>query len=183
MVFTGKVRGGEHPGREGEEAERQGTFLAWAAITKCHKLGAWISVPHSSGSWKSKIRVPAWLDEGSFPHSQLVPFFSLNFYYSLVALHREANGTPLQYSCLDNPMDRGGYSLWSRWELDTTQWLHFHFSLSCIAEGNGNPIQCSCLENPRDNGAWWAAVYGVAQSWTRLKWLSSSSSSCFIMLC
>ena len=48
-------------------------------------------------------------------------------------------------------------------------------SLSCIGEGNGNPLQCSCLENPRDGGAWWAAVYGVAQSWTRLKWLSSSS--------
>ena len=56
-----------------------------------------------------------------------------------------------------------------------TEQLHFHFSLSCI-EGNGNPLQCSCLENPRDGGAWWAAVYGVAQSWTRLKWLSSSSS-------
>ena len=50
-------------------------------------------------------------------------------------------------------------------------------SLSCIEEGNGNPLQCSCLENPRDGGAWWAAVYGVAQSWTRLEWLSSSSSS------
>ena len=47
--------------------------------------------------------------------------------------------------------------------------LHFHFSLSCIGEGNGNPLQCSCLENPRDGGAWWAAVYGVAQSRTRLK--------------
>ena len=55
--------------------------------------------------------------------------------------------------------------------------LHFHFSLSCAGEGNGNPLQCSCLENPRDGGAWWAAVYGVAQSWTRLKRLSSSSSS------
>ena len=54
-----------------------------------------------------------------------------------------------------------------------TERLHFHFSLSCIGEGNGNPLQCSCLENPRDRGAWWAAVYGVAQSWTRLKWLSS----------
>ena len=53
----------------------------------------------------------------------------------------------------------------------------FHFSVSCIGEGNGNPLQCSCLENPRDSGAWWAAVYGVAQSRTRLKWLSSSSSS------
>ena len=57
-----------------------------------------------------------------------------------------------------------------------TERLHFHFSLSCIGEGNGNPLQCFCLENPRDGEAWWAAVYGVAQSWTRLKRLSSSSS-------
>ena len=56
-----------------------------------------------------------------------------------------------------------------------TERLHFHFSLSCIGKGNGNPLQCSCLENPRDGGAWWAAIYGVAQSRTRLKWLSSSS--------
>ena len=55
--------------------------------------------------------------------------------------------------------------------------LHFHFSLSCIGEGNGNPLPCSCLENPRDRGAWWAAVYGVIQNQTRLKRLSSSSSS------
>ena len=58
-----------------------------------------------------------------------------------------------------------------------TERLHFHFSLSCIGEGNGNPLQCSCLEHPRDGGAWWAAIYGVTQSWTRLKRLSSSSSS------
>ena len=68
-------------------------------------------------------------------------------------------------------------SPWGCWELDTTQWLHFHFSLSCIGEGNDNPLQCSCLENPRDGGVWWAAVYGVAQSRTRLKQLNSSSSS------
>ena len=57
----------------------------------------------------------------------------------------------------------------------TTEQLHFHFSLSCIGEGNGNLLQCSCLENPRDGGAWWAAVYGVAQSQTRLNRFSSSS--------
>ena len=68
-----------------------------------------------------------------------------------------------------------GCSPWSRWGSDTTERLHFHFSLSCIGEGNGNPLQYSCLENPRDGGAWWAAVYGVSQSRTRLKWLSSSS--------
>ena len=66
---------------------------------------------------------------------------------------------------------------WGREESDRTERLHFHFSLSCIGEGNGNPLQCSCLENPRDGGAWWAAIYGIAQSRTRLKWLSSSSSS------
>ena len=69
-----------------------------------------------------------------------------------------------------------GCSPWDREESDTTERLRFHFSLSCIGEGNGNPLQCSCLENPRDGGAWWAAVYGVAQSRTRLKRLSSSSS-------
>ena len=58
---------------------------------------------------------------------------------------------------------------------DTTEWLHFHFSRSCIGEGNGNPLQCSCLFNKDYGGAWWAAVYGVAQSQTRLKQLSNSS--------
>ena len=75
---------------------------------------------------------------------------------------REGNGTPLQYSCLENPMDGGA------WEaaVHAKGWtLPFHFLLSCIEE-NGNPLQCSCLENPRDGGAWWAAVYGVAQSRT-----------------
>ena len=85
----------------------------------------------------------------------------------------EGNGTPLQYSCLENPMDGGAW--WaavhgvakSQTRLsDTTERLHFHFSLSCIGEGNGNPLHYSCLENPRDDGAWWAAIYGVAQSRT-----------------
>ena len=94
------------------------------------------------------------------------------------------NGTPLQYSCLENPMDRGawwaavhGVSKSQTRLSDFTFTLHFHFSLSHIGEGNGNPLQCSCLENPRDGGAWWAAVYGVAQSQIRWKRLSSSSRS------
>ena len=61
-----------------------------------------------------------------------------------------------------------GCSLCGRGESDTTERIHFDFSLPCIGEGNGNPLQYSCLENPRDGGAWWAAVYGVAQSQTRL---------------
>ena len=78
----------------------------------------------------------------------------------------------------------GGLQSMGSLELGTTERLHFDFSLSCSGEGSGNPLQCSCLENPRDRGAWWAAVYGVAQSRTRLKRLSSSSSSSiFTELC
>ena len=62
-----------------------------------------------------------------------------------------------------------GYSSWGCQESDTTEWLHFHFSLSCIGEGNGSPLQYSCLQNPMDRGVWWAVVHGVAKSWT---WLS-----------
>ena len=70
-----------------------------------------------------------------------------------------------------------GCSPWGHWGSDTIERLHFHFSLSCTGEGNGNPLQCSCLENPKDGEAWWAAVYGVAQSRTQLKRLSSSRMS------
>ena len=62
-----------------------------------------------------------------------------------------------------------GCSPWGLEESDTTEGLHFYFSLSCVGEGNGNPLQCSCLENPKDGEAWWAAIYGVAQSRTQLK--------------
>ena len=75
-----------------------------------------------------------------------------------------------------------GCSPWGHNELDTTERIHFHFSLSCIGEGNGNPLQCSCLEDPRYREAWWAAVYGVAQSQTRLKYISSSSIVIFFKL-
>ena len=84
----------------------------------------------------------------------------------------EGSGTPLWYSCLENPMDGGAW--WA-----TAERLHFHFSLSCIEEGNDDPLQCSCLENPRDGGAPWASIYGVAQSQTRLKGCSSNSRALF----
>ena len=89
--------------------------------------------------------------------------------YRYIDQRRQWHPTPVLLS--ETPMDRGaweatvhGVSKSRTW--DTTERLHFHFSLSCIGEGNGNPLQCSCLENPRDGGAWWAAICGVAQSWT-----------------
>ena len=90
----------------------------------------------------------------------------------------EGNGTPLQYSCLENPMDGGAW--WDAVHGVTESWtwlgdftFTFHFS---ALEKEMATHSCSCLENPREGGAWWAAVYGVAQSQTRLKRLSSSNS-------
>ena len=110
----------------------------------------------------------------------------------------EGKDYPFQYSGLENSMDCIVHGVAkSRTQLSDfhfflTRWtfvgkvmslffnmlsrLVIHFSLSCIGEGNGYLLQCSCLENPRDRGAWWAAIYGVTQSQTQLKRLSSSSS-------
>ena len=92
--------------------------------------------------------------------------FRIDWFDFLAGVLGEGDGTPLQYSCLENPV--GSPRVRHDWAT----------SLSCIGGGNGNPLQCPCLENPRGRGAWWAAVCGVAQSRTRLKWLSSSSSRC-----
>ena len=104
------------------------------------------------------------------------PTFSLSIFHphqeKAVALHSTALAWKIPWT--EEP---GRLQPMGSLESDTTERLHFHFSLSCIGEGNGNPLQCFCLENPRVGGVWWAAVYGVAQSRTRLKRLSSSSSS------
>ena len=103
-------------------------------------------------------------------------FIEIKLAVSLLCWRRQSHPTP----ALLPGKSHGWRSLedcspWGCWGSDRTEWLHFHFSLSCIGEGNGNPLQCSCLENPRDGGAWWAAIYGVTQSRIRLKWLSSYS--------
>ena len=98
-------------------------------------------------------------------------------------LSGEGDGTPLQYSCMEKSHGQRslvGCSPWGRQESYMTERLHLHFSLSWIGAGTGNPLQCSGLESPRDEGAWWAAVSGVTQSLTRLKWLSSSSSQSYV---
>ena len=95
----------------------------------------------------------------------------------LIPTSGDGNGNPLQYFCLENPMDRGAWWAAVHGVAQSRTWLKRLSMHACFGEGNGNPLQYSCLENPRDRGAWWAAVYGVAQSQTRLKWLSSSISS------
>ena len=108
-----------------------------------------------SGSGKTKLstQIEAFLEKATAPHTSTLAW---------------------KIPGMEEP---GGLQSMGSLESDMTERLHFHFSLSCIGGGNGNPLQCSCLENPRDGGAWWAAVYGVARSRTRLKRLSSSSSS------
>ena len=98
-------------------------------------------------------------------------------YYFLAWHGGEGNGSPLQYSCLENPVD--GEAWWPALHgFAQSQTRLKQFSThACIGEGNSDPLQCSCLENPRDRGAWWAAIHGVTQSRTRLKRLSSFSSS------
>ena len=95
----------------------------------------------------------------------LLPFRSIKS--SLVHNSAEGNGTHSSALAWKIPWtEEPGrlQSMGSCEESDTTEQLHFHFSLACIGEGNGNPLQCSCLENPRDGGAWWASVYGIAES-------------------
>ena len=110
-------------------------------------------------------------------HVHFINKFQKYFLPSHLLQRRQWHPTPV----LLPGKSRGWRSLvgcgpWGLEESDMTERLHFHFSFLCIGEGNGNPLQGSCLEIPRDRGAWWAAIYGVAQSRTRLKWLSSSSS-------
>ena len=147
------------------------------------------AVPHNKTSRKSgwtEDAVQRWKKTykvGSFVY--LSPFFkkhnlTLHLYYlsfnNSYIRRRQWHPTPVLLPGKSHGRrSLVGCSPWGLEESDTTERLPFHFSLSCIGEGNGNPLQCSCLENPRDGGAWWAAVYGVTQSRTRLKGLSNNS--------
>ena len=100
------------------------------------------------------------------------------FFWNSLAFSGGGNGTPLQYSCLEIPMEGGGCSSWGRWELGTTKRLHFHSSLSFIGGGNGNPLQCSCLENPRNGepgGLPSMGSHRVGHDWSNL----AAAAACF----
>ena len=140
-------------------------------------LSSWSSLPSLHPTPLDHHRAPGW---APWVIQQLLTSYLFYSYGS--ACIGEGNGTPLLPGKSHGRRSLVGCSPWGRQESDMTEWLYFHFSLSCIGEGNGKPLQCSCLENPRDGGAWWAAIHRVTQSWTQLKWLSSSSSACMSML-
>ena len=120
-----------------------------------------------------------WTEEpGRLPSvgSQRVGHYWATSLWLFTFMHQRRKWQPTPVFLPGESQGRGslvGCRLWGHTESDTTEWLHFDFSLSCIREGNGNPLQCSCLENPRDGGTWWPAIYGVTQSRTRLKQLST----------
>ena len=139
-------------GREDSPEERHGNPLQNSCLKNSLDRGVGQTMVH--GVTKSRTWLNSSSPSSSFPD----------------CVHK-----PTYYVCVSTAALQIGFIVHAFSE--SIYWLHFHFSLSCIGEGNVNPLQCSCLENPRDGGAWWAAVYGVAQSLTRLKRLSSSSSN------
>ena len=172
MCFPGGASGKE-PACQSGRPKRRG-FDPW--VWEIPWRRAWqltpVFLPGESHGQRSLVGYSPWgctesdMAEVTW-HACTSPMNSLEIFFS----SGEGNGTPLQCSCLENPMDGGAW--WaavygvakSQTQLSN---FTFTFSLSCIGEGNGNPLQCSCLENPRGRRAWWADVYGVTQSRTRL---------------
>ena len=149
---------GRSPGKE------NGYPLQYSCLENPMDRGDWRATVH--GVAKSRTRLSTMHKDMTGLNICPATLLSATLYFLITrAVHGEGNGSPLQHSCLKNPMDGGTW--WAAVHgVAKTQQLHLHFSLSCIGEGNGNPLQCSCLENPRDWGASWAAIHGVAQSRT-----------------
>ena len=157
---TGDIRDtGSIPGSERSPGKGNGNWFQYSCLENPMDSGAWWATVHRIA--KGRI----WPKRLSSTHTIMLRYEK----------RRQCHPTPVLLPGKSHGWrSLVGCSPWGRYESDTTERLHFHFSLSCIGEGNGNPLQCPCLENPRDRGAWWAAVYGVTQSRTWLKLLSSS---------
>ena len=156
--------------------------LSWSSLPPLICLAPWIGEGNGTHSSTLAWKIP-WMEEPGrlqSMRSQRVGHCwatSLSF-FTFIHWRRKWQPTPVFLpGKSQGPGSLVGCRLWGRTESDTTEQLHFPFSLSFIGEGNGNPLQCSCLENPRDRGAWWAAISGIAQCRTWLKQLSSSSSN------
>ena len=137
---------------------------------------AMVLLPEPSISGRRRIKLVV-LILGSSAFRKWLDFAFIAVYKEAALVIGEGNGNTLQYSCLENPVDRGAWQAAVHSVAQSQTRLKRLSMHACIGEGNGNPLQCSCLENPRDRGVWWAAIHGVAQSRTRLKRLKSSSSS------
>ena len=148
----------------------------WVLHPQIHLRADW---KYSGKKFQKVPKNKTWifLSTSNYLHIIWINFHSICIVLDTISRRRQWHPTPVLLPGKSHGWRTlVGCSPWSHQESDMTGRLHFHFSLSCIGKGNGNPLQCSCLENPRDGGAWWAAVYGVAQSRTQLKQLSSSSS-------
>ena len=148
----------------------------WVIIIYIYRRRQWhptpVLLPGKSHGWRSLVGYSPW---GRWYRHDWVTSLSL---FTFMHWRRKWQPTPVFLPGESQGLrSLVGFRLWGRTESDMTERLHFHFSLSCIGEGNSNPLQCSGLEIPRDRGAWWAAVYGVAESQTWSMRLSSSSSS------
>ena len=144
-----------------------GLFSLFSLCNSCYFFKIWVCLPELMFPLLETPENSKTLPGASFLCVSIVSCRRRQWHPTPVLLPGKSHGRRSLEDC----------SPWSRWGSDTTEWLHFHFSFSCIGEGNGNPLQCSCLENPGGE-AWLAAIYGVAQSRTQLKWLSSSIVSC-----
>ena len=120
--------------------------------------------------WNTQQWPQDWKSHSNPKERQCQTMFKLPLNCShLTCQQGEGNGNPLQYSCLENPLERG--ALWAAVHrvAQSQTWMKRLSMHACTVEGNGNRLQHSCLENPRDKGAWWAAIHGIAKSQTRLK--------------
>ena len=145
-------------------------FYLWICLFLRVEHPTPVLLPGKSHGWRSLVGCSPW------GHKELDMTEQVNW-TELMVWRRQWHPTPVLLPGKSHGWrSLVGCSPWGCEASYMTERLHFHFSLSCIGEGNGNPLQCFCLENTRDGGAWWAAVYGVAQSRTRLKRLSSHSS-------
>ena len=142
-------------------------ILVYRHVNRCIHMLLGIDVGGEFGGWLKTVGLSFWETAGVLYTVAVTIWQRRHWWPTPVLLPGKSHGQRSLVGC----------SPWGCWESDTTERLHFHFSLSCIGEGNGNPPQCSCLENPRDGGAWRAPIYGVTQSQTWLMRLSSSSSS------
>ena len=158
-------RGSSQPRDRTQVSHIAGGFLTSWATREAHALNSAWYIADAQSRFTGEL-----INNSNALHHLIQTWKNFSTFFTLNSWRRQWHPTPVLLPGKSHEQrSLVGCSPWRREESNMTERLHFHFSLSCIGEGNGNPLQCSCLENPRDGGAWWAAVYGIAQSRTWLK--------------